>query len=83
MCRCTATADIAGADKANPTALLLSAVMMLRHLQLSSHASNIEDAIWQTIREGKVGVWQTVWEGKVGVVLWWQQYMGGLIIADY
>ena len=58
--------DIAGADKANPTALLLSAAMMLRHLQLPSHASNIEDAIWQTIREG-----------KVGVVLLWQQYMGG------
>ena len=30
--------DIAGKDMANPTALLLSGVMMLRHLGLSKHA---------------------------------------------
>merc|ERR1712141_774865 len=29
--------DIAGQDKANPTALLLSAVMMLRHLKYHDH----------------------------------------------
>jgi len=48
--------DIAGKDKANPTALLLSAIMMLHHLQLTGHAANIENAVWKTIREGKVGV---------------------------
>ena len=30
--------DIAGKDMANPTALLLSGVMMLRHLSLNQHA---------------------------------------------
>ena len=34
--------DIAGQDKANPTALLLSGVMMLRHLEMGAHAAKIE-----------------------------------------
>ena len=34
--------DITGQDKANPTALLLSSVMMLRHLGLSEHADRIQ-----------------------------------------
>ena len=34
--------DIAGQDKANPTALLLSSVMMLRHLNLPEHADRIQ-----------------------------------------
>ena len=34
--------DIAGQDKANPTALLLSSVMMLRHLGLTEHADSIQ-----------------------------------------
>ena len=46
--------DIAGKDKANPTALLLSGVMMLRHMGLQEHANKIEGAIFKTIREGKV-----------------------------
>jgi isocitrate/isopropylmalate dehydrogenase len=46
--------DIAGQNKANPTALLLSAVMMLRHLDLSGHANSIETAVLKTLREGKV-----------------------------
>ncbi len=45
--------DIAGQDKANPTALLLSAVMMLRHMDLYEHAARIESACFQVIREGK------------------------------
>lgn len=43
--------DIAGQDKANPTALLLSAVMMLRHMGLYDHASKIERACFDTIKE--------------------------------
>lgn len=43
--------DIAGQDKANPTALLLSAVMMLRHMDLYEHASKIEKACFDTIKE--------------------------------
>ncbi len=46
--------DIAGQDKANPTALLLSAVMMLRHLKLTDHARRIETACFEVIKEGKV-----------------------------
>jgi isocitrate dehydrogenase (NAD+) len=46
--------DIAGQDKANPTALLLSAVMMLRYMELPDHAKKIEKACFDTIKEGKV-----------------------------
>ena len=46
--------DIAGQDKANPTALLLSAVMMLRHMKLHSHADDVERAVLATIRDGNV-----------------------------
>jgi len=44
--------DIAGEDKANPTALLLSAVMMLRHLKLHDHGARIEKACFDTIAAG-------------------------------
>ncbi|MCL4128185.1 UNVERIFIED_CONTAM: hypothetical protein GTU68_031906 [Idotea baltica] len=44
--------DIAGLDKANPTALLLSAVMMLRYMELNSYASKIEASCFETIKEG-------------------------------
>ncbi|KAJ3368236.1 NAD-dependent isocitrate dehydrogenase [Kappamyces sp. JEL0680] len=46
--------DIAGKDLANPTALLLSAVMMLRHMKLETHANDIEAAVLKTIAAGKV-----------------------------
>lgn len=46
--------DIAGKDKANPTALLLSSVMMLHHMKLDKHAAQIENAVMETIKEGKV-----------------------------
>ncbi|KAH8914619.1 Isocitrate/Isopropylmalate dehydrogenase-like protein [Atractiella rhizophila] len=36
--------DIAGQGKANPTALLLSSLMMLRHMRLYEHADRIEKA---------------------------------------
>lgn len=45
--------DIAGKDLANPTALLLSSVMMLRYMDLYEHAGRIEAACFQTIKEGK------------------------------
>ncbi|KAG2183760.1 hypothetical protein INT43_006771 [Umbelopsis isabellina] len=45
--------DIAGQDKANPTALLLSGIMMLRHMRLYAEADNIERAVLTTIAEGK------------------------------
>lgn len=46
--------DIEGLDKANPTALLLSGIMMLRHMRLYAEAEKIERAVLQTIAEGKV-----------------------------
>lgn len=45
--------DIAGKDMANPTALLLSSCMMLRHMELFDHANMIENAVLKTIAEGK------------------------------
>merc|ERR1719415_231564 len=45
--------DIAGQDKANPTALLLSSVMMLHHMNLSSYADRILSATMETIKEGQ------------------------------
>uniref|UniRef100_A0A3Q2WUY2 Isocitrate dehydrogenase [NAD] subunit alpha, mitochondrial n=3 Tax=Haplochromini TaxID=319058 RepID=A0A3Q2WUY2_HAPBU len=41
-------------DLANPTALLLSAVMMLRHMGLHDHADKIQTACFDTIRDKKV-----------------------------
>lgn len=38
---------------ANPTALMLSAVSMLRHLKLNDKAEQIQNAILNTIAEGK------------------------------
>jgi isocitrate dehydrogenase (NAD+) len=45
--------DIAGKNLANPSALILSAAMMLRHLREEDAARRIEDAVAETIREGK------------------------------
>ena len=44
--------DIAGSDRANPTALLLSAILMLRHLDLSEHADSVERALLATFAAG-------------------------------
>ena len=41
--------DIAGQDKANPTALLMSGVTMLRFLQRTDEAKRIEKAVMQTL----------------------------------
>lgn len=46
--------DIAGKGLANPTALLMSAVMMLQWLGLSGHAQRIEKALQRVYAEGKV-----------------------------
>jgi len=45
--------DIAGMALANPTALLLSSIMMLQHMGLNSHANAIQKAIFKTLAEGK------------------------------
>ncbi|XP_011548931.3 probable isocitrate dehydrogenase [NAD] subunit alpha, mitochondrial isoform X2 [Plutella xylostella] len=45
---------IAGHDKANPTALLLSSVMMLRYLKMEDFANRIEGACFKVLSEGRV-----------------------------
>ncbi len=45
--------DIAGQNKANPTALLLSSCMMLQHMGLESYGEKIHKAVLKTIASGK------------------------------
>lgn len=45
--------DIAGLDKANPTALLLSFSMLLKDHNMSDKAEILEKAIYRVIKEGK------------------------------
>ena len=44
--------DIAGQDKANPMALLLSACMMLTHIGMEGHGRQIESAVFKCLAEG-------------------------------
>jgi len=44
--------DIAGKDLANPMALLMSAILMLRHLQMTEIAATVENALLATLRAG-------------------------------
>jgi isocitrate dehydrogenase (NAD+) len=44
--------DIAGQNKANPTALLLSAVLMLHHLNEDEKAQRIMKALWTALGDG-------------------------------
>jgi len=46
--------DIAGRGIANPTAMLFSAVSMLRYLEMLKIADDIEDAVFEVLRSGKV-----------------------------
>ena len=48
--------DLAGTKKGNPTGMILSAVMMLRHLNLNGHADAIQKAVEDTIA-AKVNLW--------------------------
>ena len=43
----------AGKNVINPTALILSSVMMLKHLGESAAAQAIEDAVYVTLEEGR------------------------------
>ncbi|NUP88221.1 MAG: isocitrate dehydrogenase [Candidatus Sumerlaeia bacterium] len=44
--------DIAGLGRANPTAMLLSSVMMLRHMGLALDADRVEKALRHTLQTG-------------------------------
>jgi isocitrate dehydrogenase (NAD+) len=45
--------DIAGQNKANPTAFLQSGIMMLRHLDMKEAADRIEKALFMTLADKK------------------------------
>jgi len=45
--------DIAGQQKANPTAMILSGVELLKYLELDQYATTIEQAVQETVAEGK------------------------------
>jgi isocitrate dehydrogenase (NAD+) len=42
--------DIAGQNKANPTALLLSSTMMLKAMKLNDYANKIETSVFKVMR---------------------------------
>ena len=44
--------DIKGQNKANPTALLLSAIEMLRYINEDKYAEKIENALFKTLTQG-------------------------------
>ncbi len=44
--------DIKGQNKANPTALLMSAIEMLKYIGENSHADKIEKALFKTLEKG-------------------------------
>ncbi|KAF7597405.1 isocitrate dehydrogenase (NAD(+)) idh1 [Aspergillus hancockii] len=45
--------DIKGKDQANPSAMILSGSMLLRHLGLDDHANRISKAVYDVIGQGK------------------------------
>jgi isocitrate dehydrogenase (NAD+) len=45
--------DIAGKGLANPTALLMSAILMLRHIEEVAAAKRVQDALHRVYREGQ------------------------------
>jgi isocitrate dehydrogenase (NAD+) len=45
--------DIAGKGVANPTALLMSSILMLNYIGEASTAARLEQALWKIYREGK------------------------------
>lgn len=46
--------DIAGQQLANPTALLISAVLMLRHLGENETADRVIGALYEVLEEGRI-----------------------------
>ncbi len=63
--------DIAGKGKANPTALLLSSCMMLRHIGRKAEAESIQNAVLGVIAGG----WREPGAGRV-VTCWGPSRVG-------
>ena len=45
--------DIQGQNLANPTSMILSGVLLLRHLGLEDHAQRIGNAVFKVVHDGK------------------------------
>jgi isocitrate dehydrogenase (NAD+) len=58
--------DIAGQGIANPTALLMSGILMLRHLDEREAADRIENAMLKVYEEGKVRTRDVGGDAKTG-----------------
>ncbi|KAK9388715.1 hypothetical protein V1515DRAFT_597787 [Lipomyces mesembrius] len=69
--------DIAGKGLANPTALLLSSVMMLRHMKLNDYADKIESAVLKTIASGPENITRDL-KGTAGTKHFTEQIIGRL-----
>ena len=69
--------DIAGKSLANPTALLLSSIMMLQHMGLLEHAEKIQSAIFATLAEGKVRDTASFLEEEASPIYHSLQYLTG------
>ena len=65
--------DIAGKNKANPTALLFSALMMLREMKLHDQADLIESSVHKVLTEG------TYRTGDIGGTATTTQYTNAII----
>jgi isocitrate dehydrogenase (NAD+) len=60
--------DIAGQDKVNPTAILLTGVLMLRHLGLTAAGDRLETALASVIAEGQSVTADLLPAGDTGAV---------------
>jgi len=58
----------AGMDKVNPSAMILSGVMMLRHLGEVKKADRLENALAMVIKEGKKVTYDLARKKAVGTV---------------
>lgn len=64
---------IAGQNKANPTALLMATIMMLRHIDLGQYADCIENALLETLKNPET---QT---GDLGGTLGTQEFVEAIV----
>jgi isocitrate dehydrogenase len=70
--------SIAGKDIANPTALLQSAVLMLRHIGEMKAADDVENALLVTLEEGKALTTDIAGVGGVGTKAFTQEVIKNL-----
>ncbi|KAI5307160.1 hypothetical protein KEM56_003741 [Ascosphaera pollenicola] len=75
--------DIAGKGLANPTALLLSSIMMLQHMGLHNDAGAIQKAIFETLAEGKVSIFSFLSLDIMSCHLGWSRIIPLLAVESH